>query len=949
MAWAAMAFPPESADTTADEYVYGVLDDTSARHLFYRTQADPAYGGRTTDGSGLLMAMEANTVHFVDKSGIRHSGAFDQIIPGADDAWTDPDGNGVTPYMNGSQIEYWIDSIGRRVPAPAEIGLAGAPGCYTTQFPAVNVGTAPYTFCYQKVFVTSANIGTPPTSSEYEYSNNLTLLSSLILPDNTAYTFAYNNSGDLTRITLPQGGSISYTWITAQTDRNNTSSFQRAVLTRTLNTGNGAPDQIWRYTYQIAYGYAISLATVTDPLNNDTSYSNTAPFSSLQGSNTEIHYQGAASAGNILYRSDECLQWNGGIVYAFAYPYVQPSVLSCGTKTTLGDGSTSQTSIAYDPAQTVTDPLNQWDTEAEAMSLGLPVAITQTDYGAGEPGAVLKTTTTKYEWQVNSNYLAANLMGIPYSTTVTDGDGAQLSQITFGYDENNGSPQGTFGHQTSVNSWLNTTGSSIETSRIYNSQGMLVVSRDPNQNQMAITSYQCSGLFPQTLVSAYQSAMTMAETTSYGYDCNTGKLVSVTDSNGNLKQYFYADPLGRLTQSKEFVGTPSESWTVYTYPNATQINVNQDKTIKGDGIFQHSYIYNGLGQVIQAISPDTSIIDTTYDLVGKIATISNPHFPGVGSNGFTSYIYDALGRVKTQIQPDNNTQQWLYSGAVTTFTDESEHAWRRTLDTLGRLTKVIEPNGAATTYSYDALDDLRCADQWDVGQVGLPCSSSRYRQFVYDSLSRLTSAHNPETGTIVNGYDGNGNLSVKTDARGITQLYRYDALNRLLSKTYRNDPFGTASSCYQYDSAPGGIGLLGAEWTQAGDCPVAVPTAGAKTKRTILAYSPVGRVTSEQQCVLSSCAASHTVSYGYDLAGNLTSSTNGTGLLVFTNQYDGASRPQSITVTSPWTDITHPATLFSNPVYGPAGLSSAVLGATMTINRTYDNRQRVLSETVSRP
>ncbi len=52
------------------------------------------------------------------------------------------------------------------------------------------------------------------------------------------------------------------------------------------------------------------------------------------------------------------------------------------------------------------------------------------------------------------------------------------------------------------------------------------------------------------------------------------------------------------------------------------------------------------------------------------------------------------------------------------------------------------------------------------------------RTFVYDSLKRLTSATNPESGTVTYGYDANGNLTSKIDARSITTTMVYDAINR---------------------------------------------------------------------------------------------------------------------------------------------------------------------------
>ena len=69
--------------------------------------------------------------------------------------------------------------------------------------------------------------------------------------------------------------------------------------------------------------------------------------------------------------------------------------------------------------------------------------------------------------------------------------------------------------------------------------------------------------------------------------------------------------------------------------------------------------------------------------------------------------------------------------------------------------------------------------------------------FVYSSLSRLTSATNPESGTISYLYDNSGNLTKKTDARGYIDCV-YDALNRITTRTYSD---GTPTVTYNYDGA----------------------------------------------------------------------------------------------------------------------------------------------------
>jgi YD repeat-containing protein len=69
------------------------------------------------------------------------------------------------------------------------------------------------------------------------------------------------------------------------------------------------------------------------------------------------------------------------------------------------------------------------------------------------------------------------------------------------------------------------------------------------------------------------------------------------------------------------------------------------------------------------------------------------------------------------------------------------------------------------------------------------------------SLKRLTSATNPESGTISYSYDSNGNLTQKTDARSIVTSFAYDALNRLIARSYTNDGGLTPPVNYYYDNA----------------------------------------------------------------------------------------------------------------------------------------------------
>ena len=91
--------------------------------------------------------------------------------------------------------------------------------------------------------------------------------------------------------------------------------------------------------------------------------------------------------------------------------------------------------------------------------------------------------------------------------------------------------------------------------------------------------------------------------------------------------------------------------------------------------------------------------------------------------------------------------------------------------------------GFQTSYDYDTLNDLTKVTQ-----------GNQFRTFNYDSLQRLTSATNPESGLITYDYDDNGNLLVKTDARNVSAHYAYDSLNRMIRRWYNGSSLRTATT-----------------------------------------------------------------------------------------------------------------------------------------------------------
>jgi RHS repeat-associated protein len=228
------------------------------------------------------------------------------------------------------------------------------------------------------------------------------------------------------------------------------------------------------------------------------------------------------------------------------------------------------------------------------------------------------------------------------------------------------------------------------------------------------------------------------------------------------------------------------------------------------------------------------------------------------------------------------------------------------------------------------------------------CGNRGQVSFGYDSLSRLTSASNPESGTVSYTYDANGNVITKTDARNITTCFGdwngtscngstgYDALNRNLKKTYSDGV--TPAAHFVYDTSPQlsvtlphPIGRLVEGYTDA-------------SNGTVYGYDYMGRVSVNNQApptVWGSTTFAET--YNYDYLGDVTSSLNGEDLTPFTLTYSYNRAGRLTGITSSLSDSNHPGTLLSGAHYNAIGsLSSETLdGGIINESRTYDSRLRL--------
>ena len=277
--------------------------------------------------------------------------------------------------------------------------------------------------------------------------------------------------------------------------------------------------------------------------------------------------------------------------------------------------------------------------------------------------------------------------------------------------------------------------------------------------------------------------------------------------------------------------SPFGATTYYVYndsatpPNScTSVNTRWTETIL-DGLGRTLKVltgsYTSSGQTacasasgaITLTETDTSYGSCGCSPLGKMMSQTVPYTYGGSVGASTTYTYDGIGRALTVTKGGSDTTgetQYSYAGNAVTVTDPAGKVKVFTMDAFGNLMQVVEnPSGLdyVSTYTYDLVNHLTGVSMTRPG-----FSTAQTRSFAY-SGNNLTSATNPENGTVSytyygSGYNGFGKIATRTDAKGQEVVYTYDSYSRL-SEVQRYPTSGTEDVCqrevYYYDgSSPSG-------------------------------------------------------------------------------------------------------------------------------------------------
>ncbi len=478
----------------------------------------------------------------------------------------------------------------------------------------------------------------------------------------------------------------------------------------------------------------------------------------------------------------------------------------------------------------------------------------------------------------------------------------------------------------------------------YDSLGNTASVKDANGNLTSFDYTDAGTGQSGTPIRAFVTKVT-APTTSNGiqhirtfsFDYTASLMTTSSDESGNITTYTYNDPLRRLTNiTGPALDNGQHASTDYRYTD-TVGSISMTKTVAAspDPDIVSVLRYDGYGNLTSDevdSAPYASVTAHVTDGFMHPAKVSNPYFSNVGATEWTTQSYDALGRLRSITNPDSSTRTNAYSVNQVSLTDEAQHTWVQSYDSLGRLSSVVEDAGSApktTNYTYDALGDLLT-----VSQQGMSGDTPRSRSFTYDSLSRLLTTNNPESGNVCygtwnnwtvgsypcsNGYDANGNLLLKTDARGQVVNYSYDALNRMTQKWSFGSYTPWSMKTWTYDVAPsgwGGVTVTNATGRLAFVSDLNTSSDPNKPQQVkFYSYDTMGRLKVLSDLLPQEIGASPPpTALGYDLAGNTIDLTYPDGRQVGSH-YNSAGQVDHVfagTTQSPGQDYVSSISYFPN-------------------------------------
>jgi len=814
------------------------------------------------------------------------------------------------------------------------------------------------------------------TTLEYEEEVKL---SKLIAPSGKEYKFTVDDKGRITTITLPTGEKISYTYDTKgnliefKNQANESIKYTyddshqmtewydengNRVIKNTYDSQGRVLEQIDANGNTSYLAYTNGKTTTTDNMGYKTIYHYDAQYRT-----TKIEYpDGTIELKNYNTNNqlDTTIQKDNEVLN---YTYD-----SQGNVTSISRGDGRSESYEYNAQNLVTSITDYAGNQTKFIYDDFGNLITTILADGGQIKNIYDSKHRVVEI-IDANGASSyyQYASGPNATRFQDGNG---NVYTYEYDSQNRliketNPLGGSIHQKydkSGNLISSTREDGGETKTTFDAVGNVLSITDPSGRKITFEYDAMYNLIGGTDVKGNE--------TSYAYDKNynktmdedalgnqifytydsMGKLKTQTDANGGMYHYTY-DMEGNLTSITNPLGN------VEYYINDTVLN-KPIESIDYEGN-SSKFTYDALGNIIQAIAADGSVITYTYDKMNRLLTtvdaLGNQTFLTYDKKGnviqtkdhegntYTSiydnnnqlikmidplggtseYIYDALGRLISTTNEENQTETIQYDkiGQMLQYTDASGEVEKFTYDSAGNVIKHVDVGGNITTYTYDITGNIT--------SITDPMGNITAKK--YNALGYLIQSIDSLNGTNTYEYNSTGNMVKATDAMGATYYYEYDSTGNQTKVTYPNGN----EIHFTYDKN--------------GQRIFATDTIGVESR---LTYDERGRLIQADDSV------GNKVSYTYDLAGNILTETDAIGRvvsyqynslhqLISTTDAKGAVTTYQYDILGRITDITDPQGVVTSFTYDGLGNRLHILEDNEVMYQyIYDELNRVV-ETIN--
>lgn len=398
---------------------------------------------------------------------------------------------------------------------------------------------------------------------------------------------------------------------------------------------------------------------------------------------------------------------------------------------------------------------------------------------------------------------------------------------------------------------------------------------------------------------------TPAREITYAYD-NVGNPIKVTDPLGNFMEYKY-DEEHKLTAVINQNGIPVN--IEYNSLTAVRrlVSCVSTKTISYNYDLFRTYL-------VETVGGNDQITTYEFDQQGRLIRqfgnccgydvkfeydANNNISKRIDANGnATTYTYDAKGNVLKEVDPLGNAMTYTYEpnfNLLQSLTDRNGNTTSHVFDAKGNLLQRNRPLSIVETITYDPFGN----------PLTYKDGRGNTTTYTYDVHGNLTSILDTENGTTSFAYDGVGNNTSITDANNHTTAIVYDLLNRSTKVT---NPQGNATE-YTYDPVGNQVSFKdenGHTTTYAYD----------GINRLLTSVDPLGNVTS----------------LGYDERGNVVSLKDANG---HETAFDYNELNRLVRKKSPANDITQ------YDYDGVGNITSVTLPGGNVVNIAYDKLNRI--------